>query len=263
MSSKIEWLMDKDGKRGMTWNPITGCSKISDGCKNCYAERMVKRLAGRFGYPKDDPFRPGTFHPDRIDINLFAPGKRVFVSSMGDLFHEAVNIRGNDLRDVFRCISHHENTFMLLTKRPHRMRDAIRYFYGDDFAEQMPHVWVGCTAENQRCADERIPVLLEIPAAVRWVSVEPMLGPVNLKLHHYAISGAAHSVRRVFIRWVIIGAESGPNRRPCKLEWVRDLVEQCKEAGVPVFVKQLDIGGKVEHDINKFPKDLQIRENPR
>lgn len=175
MSTKIEWAEE-------TWNPITGCTKISEGCANCYAERMAHRLAGRYGYPKDEPFKPGTWHLDKIDINLFRPGQRVFVCSMGDMFHKAVNIRGTEMRELFECMAlYPETTFMLLTKRPERMKECIDFIYGSDFPEIMPHVWLGVTAENQQRADERIPILLQIPAAVRFVSIEPMLGPIVLR----------------------------------------------------------------------------------
>lgn len=251
--TKIAWA-DK------AWNPVTGCSPISEGCQNCYAARMSKRLRGRFGYPADDPFRV-TFHLNKIGQPLkWKKPRRIFVCSMGDLFH-------NEVLDswqfsIFKMIARTpRHTYLALTKRPYNMQDFIAQWV--DEGRQIPdNLWLGVTVENQKCADDRIPVLLGIPAAVRFVSVEPCLEKVNLKLRGYAVSGSIHSTRRIFLRWVIIGCESGPKRRPCNIEWVRDLVEQCKEAGVPVFVKQLNLSGKVEHDINKFPKDLQIREYP-
>jgi protein gp37 len=217
--TKIEWTDE-------TWNPVTGCSPISPGCDNCYARRMANRLRGRYGYPVDEPFRPGTFHPQQVDINMFVPGKKVFVCSMGDLFHEAVNIRGEDMRDIFRVMAtHNDNIFQLLTKRPDRMAEAIRYLYGDDFAEVMPHVWVGVTVESQ-CEDRRILTLKEIPAAIRFISMEPLIGDF-----HFLPPWLR------WLDWVIVGGETGPGARPMHPDWVRSVRDQCQAAGAPFFFK--------------------------
>ena len=176
--TKIEWANE-------TWNPVTGCTPISAGCKNCYAARMAKRLAGRYGYPKDDPFSV-TMHPDRLHI----PGdwkkpRRIFVCSMGDIFHERVE--WNWLFSIFQiAASLKRHTFLFLTKRPH---NAYKFLAGDGgFHLQrqglgnwpFENIWIGVTAENQKAAAERIPVFLQTPAAVRFVSVEPMLSPVDI-----------------------------------------------------------------------------------
>jgi protein gp37 len=169
--TKIEWA-------DATWNPITGCTKISPGCANCYAEKMSKRLAGRCGYPADEPFKV-TIHPDKIDEPLkWKKPRRVFVCSMSDLFHKDVpmSIITYVLRMARSCEGH---TFMILTKRPARMKEAIREMVSWGMWP-VPNIWLGVTAENQEQADERIPILLDTPAAVRFVSVEPMLGPVEL-----------------------------------------------------------------------------------
>ena len=249
MSTKIEWTDE-------TWNPITGCSPVSEGCQNCYAKRMANRLRGRYGYPKEKPFTPAIFHPDKIGIKLFIPGKRVFLCSMGDLFHDAVNIRGDEIREVFRCMAHHDNIFILLTKRPTRMRDCIRYLYGDDFAEQMPHVWIGVTAENQKRANERVPVLLQIPARVHFVSVEPMLGHIDLRRGFQTVNRVSSSqdfIKRNGIDWVICGAETGPGARHMDDKWAFDLFRQCKAANVPFFFKKASKGSVLNWDKHEFP----------
>lgn len=253
MPTKIEWANE-------VWNPVTGCTKISPGCKNCYAERMAKRLKGRFGYPADDPFRV-TLHPDRLgDPYKWKKPRRIFICSMGDLFHEEINnpepyiefgefyegtyehleFVGEVLSTIADC-SHH--TFMVLTKRPQNIKLAIQYtkengrywpqtpkqiapgFTFNRSDDYLPNLWIGVTAENQEMADERIPILLDIPAAVRFVSVEPMLGPVDLENY-------------LGLDWVICGGESGPGARPMHPDWVRSLRDQCVEAGVPFFFKQ-------------------------
>jgi protein gp37 len=117
----------------------------------------------------------------------------------------------------------------------------------------LENVWLGVTAENQEMADQRIPILLQIPAAKRFVSIEPCLKKINIKGYLEYIE---------HLNWVIVGCESGPRRRPCKIEWVRSIVQQCKDTAVPVFVKQLSIDGKVSHDMNEWPADLRIREFP-
>lgn len=244
MPTKIQWADE-------TWNPITGCSKISDGCKNCYAERMAKRLAGRFGYPADEPFRP-TLHPDRLnDPRKWKKHRRVFVCSMSDLFHEEVpnewriKVFNAMATDIFLPCKH---TYLILTKRPENMK---RFFdlntkVGDPVP--WPNVWLGVTAENQEQYDKRIPLLLQIPAAVRFVSIEPMLGPIDVKkwlfhddCDHYDCDGDCPvGLNPPFagIDWVICGGESGPGARPVHPDWVRSLRDQCQAAGVPFFFKQ-------------------------
>lgn len=243
-----------------TWNPITGCSPISEGCANCYAERMSKRLAGRFGYPADEPFRV-TLHPERLDEpKHWRKPKRVFVCSMGDLFHTDVPFEFIAL--VFgRMHSARHHTYLVLTKRPDRMAEFIRWYQQEwlgPFASAWPreyqHVWLGVTAENQRTADERIPLLLAIPAAKRFVSCEPLLGPVDLAglngligvglstidalngyhIHHDDDDKAERYDR---LDWVIAGGETGPGARPMHPDWARSLRDQCQAAGVPFFFK--------------------------
>jgi protein gp37 len=222
---------------------------------------MAKRLAGRFGYPADDPFRV-TLHPDRLDQPLrWRKPRRVFVCSMGDLFHEDVHFRFIEM--VWRrMVVTDRHTYQILTKRPRRLFDFYDYWRkGPDFDFEQPNLWLGVSAENQATANKRIPILLNTPAAVRFVSVEPMLESVDLTAwmnpdpELYYATGPE-------LNWVIIGCESGPGRRPMELEWAVDLVNQCQEAGVPAFVKQLPIDGKVSHDPSEWPKELRVREYP-
>lgn len=241
--SKIEWTQE-------TWNPITGCSKISEGCTNCYAERMAKRLAGRYGYPKDDPFRPGTIHLDRIDNPpKWSGGKKIFVSSMGDLFHKEVSTHKTYGR-IFDAVymsgygkfmtKRNPDIYIFLTKRPDRMLKITQY-YANRYGGSMPdNAWFGITAENQQRADERIPILLQIPAAVRFVSVEPMLGPVDLFFPIDKYCTPAYKK----IDWVICAPETGPKRRPYNIEGIVNLKNQCVETGTPFFLKHLFDGNK-------------------
>ena len=254
MATKIDWADE-------TWNPITGCTPISEGCQNCYAKRMANRLRGRFGYPDDEPFSV-TFHIEKLNKPLkWKKPRKIFVCSMGDLFHDDVETWELDRifdRVLYDGISHH--TWMILTKRPRRMMGYFQYL--DDMQSSFDNVWLGVTAENQKRADERIPILLQIPAAVRFVSVEPMLGPINLRWVMYAHEATGETYRQYLERkgsynqyealrqldWVIAGPETGPGARECKPEWIESLYEQCRAAGVPFFDKR---------------KDYLVREFPR
>ncbi|GAG05438.1 unnamed protein product, partial [marine sediment metagenome] len=172
MTTKIEWASE-------SWNPITGCTPISEGCANCYAKKMAQRLKGRFGYPEDEPFRV-TFHPDKLDQPLkWRKPRHIFVVSMGDLFHPG--ILWSDNQEIWEIMAKcPQHTFMILTKRVERMRIFLTEDLNYKLPLPLPNVYLGVTAENQQRADERIPILLQIPAAKRFVSIEPMLGPVDL-----------------------------------------------------------------------------------
>ena len=259
MTTKIEWADE-------TWNPVTGCTPVSEGCRNCYARRMARRLRGRFGYPQEDPFGV-TFHPDRLDEpSRWTKPRRVFVCSMGDLFHE--DVPPGWLFHVFYAMAAHQrHTFVLLTKRPSNIlgklyTGKLPYFpvaYGPlQGQDYLPNVWLGVTAENEEAARQRIPHLLRCRAALRFVSVEPMLGRIDLR----PFIGPFPTVGGAFVDWVVIGCETGPGRRPCRLEWVTDLIGQADTAGVPVFVKQLDFDGRVSRDPAEWPEDLRRREIP-
>jgi protein gp37 len=224
---------------------------------------MARRLRGRYGYPADEPFRV-TLHPDRLEQPAkWRKPRRVFVCSMGDLFHPDVPLEF--ISEVWTRMSWApEHRFLILTKRPERMRDVLAqtdYFTHQAGYEYLLNVWLGVTAENQARADERIPILLSIPAAVRFVSIEPMLGPVDLRptwirtqrgcggrhSHAYSHDGGTpghilHHHHDEFcgprLDWVIVGGETGPGARPLHPDWVRNVRDQCVTAGVPFFLKQ-------------------------
>lgn len=268
MSTGISWTDE-------TWTVVTGCSKVSAGCQHCYAERLAPRLAamGKAGYT-DKPWTAKnasenvTLHPERLEQPLrWKKPRRIFVTSMGDLFHEQVPDEFIDrVFAVMALATRH--TFQVLTKRPQRMAEylnardwqlrvdqqiVIRFLKHSPRERDskfvwrgpvLPNVWLGTSVEDQRAADERIPHLLRTPAAVRFLSCEPLLGRVELP----CLNGwdTAHAVKWLGwpilgtdgIGWVIAGGESGPNYRPLDLDWVRSLRDQCLAAGVPFFYKQ-------------------------
>ena len=244
---KIEWL-NRPGTIGQTWSPVTGCTKISEGCKNCYAERMSKRLAGRFGYPADEPFAP-TAHTDKLNDPLrWRKPRTVFTVSMGDLFHTAFDTEGVifPILNIIKRAQRH--TFLILTKRPEQMKTVMDCWYLlNHEVYPWPNIWLGVTAENQQRANERIPVLLQCPAAVRFVSIEPMLGPVNLE-EYWGEPG-------VGLDWTIVGGETGPGARYMNPDWARDVRDQCEAAGVPFFFKKMGQG-------KPTPPDLMVRQYP-
>lgn len=262
--SKIEWT-------DATWNPVTGCDKVSPGCDHCYAETIAHRFAGTAAYP--DGFAV-TLHPDRLDQPLrWRRPRLVFVNSMSDLFHK--DIPDEYIARVFAVMSlAPQHTFQVLTKRHGRMRsllssprflcmveDAIpgivaahkpaRVWYG---AWPLPNVWLGVSVEDQQRADLRIPALLDTPAAVRFLSCDPLLGPVDLTRYVDperdcscsvpAMEGAGqHStacrcLTQPDLGWVIVGGESGPGARPMHPEWARSLRDRCQDAGIPFHFKQ-------------------------
>jgi len=224
MSTKIEWAQE-------TWNPITGCNSISEGCANCYAKKMANRLRGRYGYDKDEPFKI-TLHPNRFyDLDKWKKSKMIFVCSMGDLFHEDVPARWIDLV-IEAAEVHPQHTFLFLTKRPRRME---HWTFPDN-------AWVGVTVENQRRANERIPVLLKISAKVRFVSVEPMLEPVLLTPWLWREQYGGTLRKSGMLDWVICGAETGSGARYMDPAWASALHDQCRFADVPFFFKKASKG---------------------
>lgn len=320
--SSIEWT-------DRTWNVVRGCSRISEGCRNCYAERMARRLSAE-GFPYHGFAEAGRSNrsawtgrveliPEKLDEPLhWRKPARVFVNSMSDLFHEALSDAAID--SVFAVIAHavvgRGHTFQVLTKRAERMR---RYFAAEDLYDRwltainpvrgrwsglpigpglsdprrfpLPNVWLGVSVEDQRTADERIPLLLQTPAAKRFVSYEPAIGPADLSRWMWPVlegwpapyrsvreareAGAKTTRSRqalvsaasVFLDWVIVGGESGPGARPFDLAWARSVVRQCREAGVPCFYKQGGASNRCEHSakgghFDCFPPDLRVREFP-
>lgn len=268
MATKIEWSDE-------VWNPVTGCSSASEGCNNCYARRMSQRLKGRYGYPKDDPFRV-TCHHDRLGKPLiWKEPRKVFVPSMGDLFHDEV--QRDFRRKVFEvmCKADH-HTYMILTKRP---LDLLRFVYNQIRYSSMPggsclgyevrklpdHIWVGTSVENHPRANQRVNAIAMVPASVNFISAEPLLGEIDLRDVVYgdrlnewklnALTGEKYSGNKESMRfssdnkisWVIAGAETGPGARPMELDWARGIRDQCVDAGVPFFFKK-DSEGKRELD---------------
>ena len=201
----------------MTWNPVTGCTKISQGCKNCYAERMAKRLKAMGSDRYRDGFRV-TLHADLLDLpRRWKQPRTVFVNSMSDLFHE--DIPEDYIARVFETMrACPQHTFQVLTKRAERLAAL---------APRLPwpeNVWMGVSVEDGRVV-ERIPSLQSVPVAVRFLSLEPLIGPLE-KLPLEGIS------------WVIVGGESGPRARPMRREWVNSILRQCRAAGAAFFFKQ-------------------------
>ena len=222
--SAIEWT-------DATWNPVTGCNKISPGCKNCYAETFAERFRGVPGHPFEQGFDM-RFWPGRLKLPLtWKEPRMIFVNSMSDLFHKEVPDEFID--QVFQTMEEAgQHTFQMLTKRSSRFSIWTRERYSTS-VERVPgkrpwpsHVWAGVSVETQEYV-WRIKDLLHVPADVRFLSVEPLLGPVKIDL----------SLLKN-IHWVIVGGESGPRARPMKPEWVYFLREQCQTAGVKFFFKQ-------------------------
>ena len=235
--SGIEWT-------DATWNPITGCNKVSEGCKNCYAERMALRLQ-KMGAPRYTNGFKVTPHPDVLEKPLhWTRPRRIFVNSMSDLFHPDVS--DEFIRAVWTTMAMApQHTFQVLTKRPRRMFELLDAWeqegltLREGYGSVLPNVWLGVSVENQRRADERIPHLMQTPAAVRFLSCEPLLGPIELD-GIWGYPGAADSEQLAVwpIHWVIAGGESGPGACPMDAEWARSLRDQCATAGVPFFFKQ-------------------------
>jgi protein gp37 len=201
----------------MTWNPVTGCTKVSQGCKNCYAERMAKRLKAA-GNPR---YRNGfrvTLHSDLLNLpRRWREPRIVFVNSMSDLFHERVPVPFIEkaFHTMQECPQH---TFQVLTKRSQRLRAL---------APRLPwpeNIWMGVSIEDARVI-HRLDDLRAAPAAVRFLSCEPLIGP----LEDIDLDG---------IHWVIVGGESGPRARPLEREWVESILRQCRRKGIPFFFKQ-------------------------
>jgi len=311
--TKIEWC-------DAVWNPVVGCSRVSAGCENCYAERVAHRgmseqhrgltVLGRKGPRWTGEVR---FLAERLEEPLrWRKPRRVFVNSMSDLFHEGVS--DAQIAAVFGVMAATpQHTYQILTKRPERARAFMSWIVAQDrepgectpgllhacaaalavetqhhplgdagplHTERcadpagrwpLPNVWLGVSVEDQATADERIPVLLETPAAIRWVSYEPAIGPVDLSpwMPLWTCPGGhepdvwnldpaggivcgdcgAPKIDGAGLNWIVVGGESGPGARPFDLAWARWVIAQGREAGVAVFVKQLGARPVVDHPI--------------
>ena len=230
--SNIEWT-------DRTWNPVTGCTKVSDGCKHCYAERDWARLKHLPRY--DRPFTQVEYHPDRLDDPLrWQKPSKIFVCHNGDLFHESVP--DDFITDVFNVMAEaKQHIFQILTKRPDRMRDFMIGTSGCGANyDPIPNIWYGVSIENQQTFEERYQQLLQIPATVHWLSIEPMLGPIDLTmaLEQFHTHNAFLERNPAPVQWIVVGGESGPKARPMHPNWVRSIRDQCQAAGVPFFFKQ-------------------------
>lgn len=261
-ATSIEWTQ-------ATWNPVTGCSKVSPGCTNCYAERMSLRFGwSQYPWSAAHAEENVVLHPNRLGIPLrWRKPRLVFVNSMSDLFHERVPLEF--ISKVWATMSlTPRHQYQILTKRPERMAEAVaslaeRHRPPDGSRWPLPNVWLGTSVEDQRRADERILHLLRCPAAVRFLSCEPLLGPVEIRgpiescrdcdpcigghPEQCAVGSWRSDVMQPDgIRWVIAGGESGPGARPAHPDWFRSLRDQCQAAVVPFFFKQWGVYRPVE-----------------
>jgi len=274
--TNIEWTDE-------TWNPARGCTRVSPGCENCYAERQAIRFAGP-GASYDGlvkitnghPQWTGTIRENRISLEVplfWKKPRRIFVNSMSDLFHPGIS--RDFLMDVFVVMRDTpRHTYQILTKRAEHMVQVMPFVLDIvNKGKPLPNVWLGVSVEDQKRADERIPRLLQTPAAIRFLSVEPQLEYVNVHLPRSGcihpsmdgISGITREDDRIWqcnlcdgyvlqekhptkpgyvreiagIHWVICGGESGPGARPFNLAWAESLLKQCRAAGVPFFMKQV------------------------
>ena len=309
--TEIEWTQK-------TWNPLVGCSKISSGCANCYAINQAHRNAamaqvmpnpGRLKYYEGLTEKQGNrlewtglvrFVPEALEIPPKTKKPTTwFVNSMSDLFHESVT--DEQLDQVFAVmVLTPQHKYQVLTKRPRRMLEYCKDldlrrllkavdlplpFGNYEIKLPLPNVWLGVTVENQKAANERISLLLQTPAAIRFLSCEPLLECVEIDCikhvhtwedggkEEFAAWNPLNPSDGSKIDWVIVGGESGPKARPFEIAWARSIIQQCKDAGVPVFVKQL--GTRNNWTMNKkgsstkgnnpdeWPEDLRVREMPR
>lgn len=276
MATEISWTDE-------TWNFLAGCSKVSAGCQNCYAINMAHRLPAMANALEAKGKNPGrlkhykgltqktahgvewsgtvTFIPEALQQPLkWKNPRKIFVNSMADCFHEDVPFGW--LEQALAVISSTpQHTYQLLTKRPQRM---LEFFAQIEGYKPLPNLWLGVTVEDQKAANERIPLLLKAPAAVRFLSCEPLLGVIEIAKW---LDGG--------IPWVICGGESGPSARLCNVDWIYSLVKQCKANGVACWVKQMGsnayspsnpmwdngITGKGSNP-SEWPDELQVQEFP-
>ena len=241
--TKIPWT-------DASWNPVRYedgwmCTKVSPGCWNCYAESMNLRFGNNYRY--GDFSSKAEFSLDENVLNQplhWRTPRHIFVQSMGDLFHEKIPLEFvHKILDIVQMCPQH--TFQILTKRPERMTEIHRLVFG-----VLQNVWLGVSVETEKYL-HRVNALNEIPATIRFVSLEPLLEEMHIEDY----------LKR--LQWVICGPETGSRRRPCKREWIESIIKQCDAAGVPVFIKTFPLNGKILHDVNQFPKKFQRREFPK
>lgn len=265
-NTAIEWC-------DHSWNPWSGCTRVSAACDHCYAEAMAKRAPRTFG-----SWVPGGARKRTSEANWREPLRwnraaekvggrfRVFCASMADVFDNQVYPAWRcDLWDLIWETAHLD--WLLLTKRPQNIAKMLPVKAQGalaDWGRGWPNVWLGTTVENQAEADRRIPHLLSVPAHVHFVSCEPLLGPLDIRRHligHEDHGGTGQCIGWTPpIDWVICGGESGPRARPMHPDWARSLRDQCQAAGAPFFMKQM--GGPVKPRMPAIPADLMVREFP-
>ncbi|MDZ8070418.1 MAG: phage Gp37/Gp68 family protein [Nostoc sp. DedQUE08] len=305
MSTNIQWCDE-------TWNVIVGCSRVSGspGCARCYAAKAAKspRLQQ---FPQYQGVGKWDGTVEFVKSQLIKPlswkkPKRIFVCSMADLFH--ANVPDEWIHQVMTVVAlSPQHTFQILTKRPERMKEyfsqqslwikwyeAAKDFLWDAISEKfgglinlqqyfidqpfpLPNVWLGTSTENQQMSNKRIPILLQIPAAVRFLSCEPLLEEIDFRqggaIQKLISDSYEWELVNEDIQWIVVGGESGPNSRPCHIEWLESIVQQCHAVKTPVFVKQLGANAKFEGqrfktrdkkggEIEEFPLHLQVREFP-
>lgn len=254
--SKIEWTQT-------SWNPLVGCTKVSEGCRNCYAIRFSHRMSttvpSYFGITKKINGKPEWSDKIRVDRNklrwplTWKRARMIFVNSMSDMFHERVD--DLDIAEIFAIMAtESRHTFQILTKRPQRMaklltdetfkKSVTTYLHNWGYSLKLDNVWplrnvwVGASVENEKSAIERVPYLLMTPAAIRWISAEPLLG---------RITKCSLGIKLRGIQWIVAGGETGPNARPAYPDWFRALRDLCVSSGVPFFFKQWGEWGTVEN----------------
>lgn len=276
--SKIQWT-------NHTFNMWRGCTKVSDGCRFCYAETMSKRNPKTLGVWGDNGTRaiaaesywkmPVKWNRD-AECNCGAAGRggaeckwcadgrqrpRVFCASLADVCEDRHDVIEARLRLKQLIIDTPNLDWLLLTKRP---ENYLRLFWGPEWWPS--NVWAGTSCEDQDHANKRVHHILRVPVAVRFLSLEPLLGPVNLQRLWWEHNGhselSPNFAAWVGIHWVIVGSESGPRRRPMQTEWAESIQRQCDEAGVAFFMKQMEVDGKVTGEIERFPADLRVRQFP-
>lgn len=271
-NSKIEWTHH-------TFNPVWGCVKVSEGCANCYAETFAKRTGHNIWGPAATTQRrtfgdkhwqePLKWHDDAVKSG---ERRRVFCASMADVFEAHPQLHTERALLWVLIEQTPALDWLLLTKRPENINAMIPGAWHPDsgYSRWPVNVWLGTSVENQEQADKRIPELARTPARIRFLSCEPLLGPVDLSPYmggeyETGVEWSGMHERGYEppdVQWVIVGGESGPKARPMDADWVRSVRDQCNGAGVAYFVKQMGGVRDKRHDLEDMPEDLRIREFP-
>lgn len=276
--TKIPWTDE-------TWNPVIGCTKVAEGCKNCYARRLHnqrhkaymnnKKIPVQYAYPfhiiqiLDD--RPSSYQNRLVWPLHWRNPRMIFVCSMGDLFHPKVP-ESYIYQVLLMTQQANWHIYQILTKQVGRAAFVLGKFYGTSDGQKWPfeNVWLGTSISTQADADKNIPLLLQIPAAIHFVSLEPMLELIDLASPYTSelyqkLTKNEYEFDLPGIDWVIIGCESGPKARLCSLDDIDYAIEQCREANVPVFLKQIPLNGKCVKKPERWPvkyRDKKLRQYP-